>query len=205
MIPRQEWINLHTPTAGELERVTQIALEAHTEWDSMHHLLGWCAVDGKLFPGVMVGIDPGIDPPQYPLILRESLTKAMGERLADNTDAPPLAALTLQIESYMISADATGFTAEQLAAADERRVHELADREEVCLVLTVDVAGRTWWMQKTRDVPDSVLSYSTVSNGLGTAGGFGRMMRSLTDLLPEFYLAASEFATPAMLRGKGRQ
>lgn len=137
-------------------------LEEHDEWDSLHQLqiLGW---DGEnIVNDTLVGIDPAVEPSDYPVLLPVMAAKQMEGRPQDI----PYAYL-LQFEGW--AAVGPGLPPSQRT-----------DRIEVAIAVCADVEGRVWMAEKRRDRPGEISEdFAGPGDTDKAGGGFTDTLRAM--------------------------
>jgi len=140
---------------------TRGVIEQHDQWDSLHQfmILGW---DGQQVScRVLAGIDPAVDPDQYPMML----AGLAGQHLEEHPGEPPYAYL-LQIE---------GWAAEGPGPRPSLR----PDRIEIAVAVCADIDGRLWACEKRRDRPGEIAEYFSASGEIQVGGRFADTVRFL--------------------------
>jgi hypothetical protein len=141
-----------TPPREVFADITRKTIEDHDEWDSPHCFmtLHW---DGeRLTTGTYACIIPGIDPGDYPALMR----KAAADRQQEHPDDPACAYL-LQIEAFGViypGPDA-GETEREQFDRDRiaRTFHKRPDAIESAIAWCADIHGRTWTAAQRRSEP----------------------------------------------------
>jgi hypothetical protein len=180
----EQWTADHLPDGEQLEQHTRKVIDSHTEWDSMYKLfaLSW---DGeKLGGGAIFVIDNSIEPARYPHILPSMIAQLLLERSLQPGPPPPLAALSLQVETHTVDRDS--LTEADRKLVEERKMHTLPQAVEKCMCLTVDIAGRTWWGTKTRGTDQC--EYGDSASGSPYTGGFANLLARIATALPLPYI-----------------
>jgi hypothetical protein len=143
----ERWRVENQPPAQEMERITREAASRHDDWDGLHffNLYEW---DGlQVEAALIAGIDPAIDATDYPETLFTLVADFMSTR---ERNKPPIVACLLQIEAFTLDAHEDEWTPEMQLARETRQIHTLPQSVEQCVVLTCDMAGRSWLASKDR-------------------------------------------------------